>query len=102
MTKPDLTDNTNVRAVKVSTTTVPSELAHAVSAMLREGHNVVLEAIGHGAVGQAVKAIPILNTTTVNAGVVYVAYVSLRDITDDRQQQKTVTCLRLIPWKVGG
>jgi len=100
--KPDLIDNTAARTVKVSSSTTPSELAHALSAMLRQGDNVVIEAIGHGAVGQATKAVPILNTMTINAGMFYVVAISLRDIKDDNQQTKTVTCMRLLPWRVGG
>jgi stage V sporulation protein SpoVS len=93
----------NAKIVKVKSSTNVHALAQSLSQQLRNGDSVVMHAIGHGAVGQAMKAATILNTHHVNNGVVYVVLPSLVD-TDDPEFGKVVTVqrLRLMPWHIGG
>lgn len=93
----------NAKIVRVRSHTQVHELAKSLSQQLRAGDNVVMHAIGHGAVGQAMKAATVLNTHHVNNGVVYVVLPSLVD-QDDPESGKTLTVqrLRLVPWHIGG
>ena len=90
--------------VKVGSDTAPKMLAHSLAAQLRVGSiGIVMHAIGHGAVGQAMKAATILNTMTINAGVIYTVLPSLIDVTDAvTKKVMTVQRLRLVSWAVGG
>lgn len=45
--------------IKVSSRSVPKAVAGAIAAVLREGENAQVQAVGAGAVNQAVKAIAI-------------------------------------------
>ena len=45
--------------VKVSSRSVPKAVAGAIAAIIREGNSVEVQAVGAGAVNQAVKAIAI-------------------------------------------
>lgn len=47
--------------LRVKTNSVPNSIASAIVGMTKEGKSVVLQGIGNGAVGQAVKAIAIAN-----------------------------------------
>ncbi len=90
--------------IKVGSGTAPSALAASLYQALKDGGEVVIHAIGHGAVGQACKAIPILNTRTINAGTVYTVLFSLVDMQDEHNPDRkiTVTRFRLLPARVGG
>lgn len=54
--------------LKVAGVTTPRELAGSIAFHLEKQKIVALAAIGHQAIGQALKAIPILNTMTVAHG----------------------------------
>lgn len=47
--------------LRVKTQSVPNKIASAIVGMTKEGKSVVLQGIGNGALGQAVKAIAIAN-----------------------------------------
>lgn len=47
--------------LRVKTNSVPNSIASAIVGMTKEGKEVVLQGIGNGAVGQAVKAVAIAN-----------------------------------------
>lgn len=54
--------------LKVAGITSPRELAGSIAFHLENGKTVALAAIGHQAIGQALKSIPILNGMTVAHG----------------------------------
>lgn len=55
-TQPDAVSDKEFR---VKSTTPPPELGSAIAHAIKAGHQVVLKAVGAGAINQAVKAIPI-------------------------------------------
>lgn len=87
--------------VRASASTPPDQLAGSLHRFLQDGRQVVIHAIGHGAVGQAAKALPILNTRVINSGVIYLVLFSLIDVMEN-SKKLTVTRFRLIPHKIGG
>lgn len=48
-----------MEAIKVSSRSVPKSVAGAIAAVIREGNSAEVQAVGAGAVNQAVKAIAI-------------------------------------------
>lgn len=85
--------------LRVAGSTATKELAAAIASHIREGRNVTLVAIGHHAVGQAVKAVPILNGHLAAKGWVF----SILPAFEDRQVKdgdvtvpRTVLLLRLV------
>lgn len=54
---------------RVKTTTSPPELGSAIAHAINNGNQVVLKAVGAGAVNQAVKAIPIAQSFVISYGV---------------------------------
>lgn len=110
---PSLSDDLSENAIKelrVAAGTPPKELAGSIVHLLQDGKRVRLAAIGHQAVGQAVKAIPVVNQFCITQG--YLATLlpsfSLKDvphreleaeITEQqsvRTQERTVTMLMLV------
>lgn len=55
--------------IKVSSRSVPKSVAGAIAAVLREGNNAVVEAVGAGAVNQAVKAAAVARTFLAEDGI---------------------------------
>ena len=91
------------RIVKVGGTTTPHSLAHSLRKLLEENADVVLHAVGHGAVGQAIKGCVVLNTLTVNKGTIYMIMPSLIDLPDEKTGKEiTITRFRLIAQEMGG
>src|SRR4051812_7565771 len=60
----------NYVELRIAGVTPPKDLAGSIAFKLEQGMNVALVAIGHQAVGQAIKAIPILNGMTIAHGYV--------------------------------
>jgi stage V sporulation protein SpoVS len=101
------------KTIHVKASTPSTGLAGAISQEYREAQakgvaipNVSLHAIGHGAIGQAVKAIPILNGLMSPKGYIITILPSFDDklVADetnpDVQVKRTVLQMRLIPWQV--
>jgi len=65
--------------LKVAGTTGARELAKAITSHMREGKKIILIAIGNQAVGQAVKAVPIVNGNLAPKGVLYAILPSFDD-----------------------
>lgn len=67
-----MTDNKDDRHVmRVAGSTDPNRLAMATSQELRKGRKVTLLGVGHSALGQALKSVPILNGIFAPMGTVY-------------------------------
>lgn len=97
----------DIKELRVAGSTPPKELAGSIIHLLKDDKRVRLAAIGHQAVGQAVKAIPVVNQYCVAQGfnVCLLPAFALMDVpnreTDDeaetnRMQERTVTLLTLI------
>lgn len=85
--------------IRVAGSTPTKQLAGSVASLLREGHKVTLVGIGHQAVGQAVKAIPVVNAHLANKAWIYTILPSLEDRVieeEGRTVTRTVTVMRLI------
>ncbi len=83
----------------VSSSTPVQELAKAIASRLRQGREIVMLAIGHQAVGQAVKAVPIVNGWFASNGVIYDIRPSfeLRHIKDgDQTVERTAMRMKLV------
>lgn len=61
-------DNTEITELRVAGSTPSKELAASIIHLLNDEKRVRLAAIGHQAVGQAVKAIPVVNQYCVAQG----------------------------------
>ena len=86
---------------RVAGTTNPKELAASIASNVRVGKRVCLVAIGHQAVSQAVKAVPILNSHMANKLILFCILPSLEDrvIMEGKDAvTRTCTLLRLIPY----
>jgi stage V sporulation protein S len=63
MTEPTVfVDNLDKAELRVSGVTNPKTLAGSIVSHMQEGKTVCLAAIGHQAIGQAVKSVPIVNS----------------------------------------
>ncbi len=87
--------------LRVAGSTATKDLAAAVTSHIREGRQVTLVAIGHHAVGQAVKSVPIVNSHLAAKGWVF----SIMPSFEDRQVHdgkvtvpRTVLLLRLVKY----
>jgi stage V sporulation protein SpoVS len=61
-------DDLSFTELRVAGTTTPKELAGSIIFNLEQGKTVALSAIGHQAIGQALKAIPVVNGLTIAHG----------------------------------
>ncbi|MFI9271835.1 stage V sporulation protein S [Kitasatospora sp. NPDC052896] len=61
---------------RVKSTTSPPELGSAIAHAINAGHQVVLKAVGAGAVNQAVKSIPIAQSFVASYGTDLVQRIS--------------------------
>ena len=101
-----------ITELRVAGSTPPKELAGSIIHLLNDGKPVTLAAIGHQAVGQAVKAIPVVNQYCIAQGYVVTILPSFRLSTvpnrdlpvdvgengdgQERTNERTVTILKLI------
>lgn len=96
----------DVKELRVAGSTPPKELAGSIIHLLKDEKRVRLAAIGHQAVGQAVKSIPVVNQYCVAQGFIMAIVpafslmeVTNREVDDDesnRMQERTVTLMTLI------
>jgi stage V sporulation protein SpoVS len=104
----DFSENT-IRELRVSGGTPPKDLAGSIIHLLQDDKRVRLAAIGHHAVGQAIKAVPIVNGFCITQGyiVAVVPFFELKQVpvregaeegadAQSRLQDRTVTMLTLI------
>lgn len=107
----DFTD-ANYRELRVAGGTPPKELAGSIIHLLQDGVQVCLAAIGHQAVGQAIKAVPHVNQFCITQGylVTLLPFFALKNVPNreenevitleqqqaDRLQERTVTMMKLI------
>lgn len=77
--------------VKVSARSVPKAVAGAIAAIIREGKNVEVQAVGAGAVNQAVKAIAIACVYMKEEDIEIVAVPSFSEI-DINGEERTAMC----------
>ena len=97
-------DEANLVELKVAGGTSPKELAKAITSNIRSGMQVALVGIGHHALGQALKSVPIVNGNLASKGLVYTIFPSFEDrpVKDDSSDQeviRTVLVLRLLRYK---
>lgn len=101
-------DNSDFAELKVAGGTPPKDLAASIVHLLNDSQRVKLAAIGHQAVGQAVKAIPVVNQYCIAQGYVVtilpsfqIMRVPVREGAQemderDRSDERTVTILTLV------
>lgn len=90
--------------LRVKGTTSPKDLAGSVVKNLAEGHTVVLSCIGHQAIGQAVKSLPIANSMIAAQGFLITALVSFEVkhmILDGKPAERTAAMLQLVRIRPG-
>lgn len=95
------TNNDNTKEFKVASRTEPKKLATAITTNLRQNKSVTLVVIGHGAIGQAMKAIPIVNQEAIAQGKYYAVVPSFQvrniDVPDGQDKpERTVLVLTLL------
>lgn len=102
-----MTKNENEVEFKVAAKTDTQKLAKAALTNLRQGKLVTLITIGHGSVGQAMKAIPILNQETIARGHYYAVVPSfetreiiIKKSTGDETVERTVMKLKLVEQRI--
>lgn len=78
-----------MKILKVSTKSSPSLLAGAIAGVIRESSEVELQAIGAGAVNQAVKAIAIARGFMESVDVDLICRPSFADIVLEGEEQRT-------------
>jgi stage V sporulation protein SpoVS len=98
-------DLDSITELRVAASTPPRDLAGSIIHLLNENKQVQLSAIGHQSVGQAVKAIPVVNQYTIAQGYMVAIFpffvlkdVPARDntIEDARIQERTIMILKLV------
>lgn len=88
--------------LRVAGSTPTKELAGAISSHIREGKIVTLVAIGHHAMGQAVKSVPIVNQHLAAKGWVFTILPAFneRQVKEDgREVKRTVILLKLVRYE---
>jgi stage V sporulation protein SpoVS len=95
----------SITELRVAASTPPKELAQSIIHLLNENRQVRLSAIGHQSVGQAVKAIPVVNQYCIAQGYLITIFpafelqeVQIRDTAPEeaRTQERTIMMLKLI------
>jgi len=84
---------TSVEVLKVSATSQPVRVAGAIAGVVRVHHRVEIQAIGAGAINQAVKAIAISRGYVAPGGLDLVCIPSFMDISIDGEER---TGIRLV------
>jgi len=85
-----------VTVLKVAASSRPSTVAGAIAGVLRGGANANVQAVGAGAVNQAVKAIAIANAYLRDDGITICCTPSFADVSIDNQE-RTAICLLIEP-----
>lgn len=90
--------------VRVSGSTSTKGLAQSLASLVREGRSPILVVIGASALGQAMKAVPILNGLMAPKELMYTVLPSFEarmlggDVTGGPDIERTAMRLRLIPY----
>lgn len=79
----DQPDSQTIGCLRVSSRSSPASVAGAIAGMIKDGSNVEIQAVGAGAVNQAVKAIAISRGFLSPVGVEIVTVPSFADIVID-------------------
>jgi stage V sporulation protein S len=82
-----------VEVLKVSATSNPKSVAGALAAVLRDKGNAEVQAVGAGAVNQAVKAIAIARGFVAPNGIDLVTVPAFSEITIDGQERTAIRFL---------
>lgn len=82
-----------MEVLKVSATSNPKSVAGALAAVLRDKGNAEVQAVGAGAVNQAVKAIAIARGFVAPNGIDLVAVPAFSEITIDGQERTAIRFL---------
>jgi stage V sporulation protein S len=103
-----------MRIIQVAAQTNTKQLAGSIAEEVRKAKladavpNISLHAIGHGAVAQAIKSVPIVNGYIAPHGLQLLILPSFEDkMIDDENNpsvkvERTVIRMRLVPWRIGG
>lgn len=111
-----LDESDPIKIIQVRGTTHPKALAGSIMQEFRASTgaeaakfpNLSLHAIGHQAVGQAIKAVPIANGLLAPHGLQLTVLPSFEDKKVPSEENasvevvRTVLRMRLIPWRIGG
>lgn len=84
--------------LKVSSKSSPASVAGAIAGMVKDGVPVELQAIGAGAVNQAIKAVAIARSFLIQSGIDITCAPSFADITVSGEQ-RTAIRLSVFPHK---
>ena len=80
-----------MESIKVSSKSAPQKVPGAISNMFREGNNTIeMQAIGAGALNQAVKAIAIARGFLAPTGINIVCVPSFSDISIDGEERTAI------------
>ncbi len=82
-----------MEVLKVSARSNPSAVAGAVAGVIREEGNVEIQAIGAGAINQAVKAVAIARGFVAPGGMDLICIPAFTDITIDGQERTAIRFL---------
>lgn len=99
MPLPTMDSDDGTFVMRASSSTDINRLAAACQQQLQRSR-VLIEAIGHGAVGQAMKAVVSLNRLVVGTGHVYMVLPTMVDVTRDNSVT-TVVRLHLVRQSIG-
>lgn len=91
--------------IRVSSNTGHKDLAKAITSNIRQGRRVTLVAIGHRAIAQGMKAVPLVNGFLVSKGTIYTVFPAYQDriiVDDDTQEEleRTVFLMKIVQYAV--
>lgn len=81
---------TDISCLKVSSKSSPASVAGAIAGMIKDGSNVEIQAVGAGAVNQAIKAIAISRGFLSPVGIEIVCVPSFADIVIDGEYRTAI------------
>lgn len=81
---------TEITCLKVSSKSSPASVAGAIAGMIKDGSNVEIQAVGAGAVNQAIKAIAISRGFLSPVGIEIVCIPSFADIVIDGEYRTAI------------
>lgn len=81
---------TEISCLKVSSKSSPASVAGAIAGMIKDGSNVEIQAVGAGAVNQAIKAIAISRGFLSPVGIEIVCIPSFADIVIDGEYRTAI------------
>lgn len=82
--------STEITCLKVSSKSSPASVAGAIAGMIKDGSNVEIQAVGAGAVNQAIKAIAISRGFLSPVGIEIVCIPSFADIVIDGEYRTAI------------